>query len=124
MAGPAAFGPPAAWRGSAASPRRRSGTARRTHTAGRPGAGRWFGVRYDRHRSVTRMSDSLHSASPQQLALFADRIGRSLAERPLVLGETEHRERVATMVREVGGATFYQLLAVEPTATPEQVHEG
>ncbi|HLW79463.1 MAG TPA: DnaJ domain-containing protein [Terriglobia bacterium] len=70
------------------------------------------------------MADSLHSVSAHELKLFSERIGRSLAERPLEVGVGEHRERVAAMVREVGGATFYQLLAVGPTASPEKVHEG
>jgi curved DNA-binding protein CbpA len=70
------------------------------------------------------MSDSLHSVTSHELALFSERIGRSLGERPLEIGVQEHRERVAALVREVGGATFYQLLALGPTATPEQVHEG
>ncbi len=70
------------------------------------------------------MADSLRSASPQEVALFAERIGRSLAERPLEIDVSEHRERVAALVREVGGATFYELLAVGPAASPERVHEG
>ncbi|MBV8200072.1 MAG: DnaJ domain-containing protein, partial [Acidobacteria bacterium] len=43
---------------------------------------------------------------------------------PLEVDAAEHRERVAALLREVGGATFYQLLAVGPTASPEKVHEG
>ncbi len=70
------------------------------------------------------MTDSLHAVTPHQLALFSERIARSLAERPLELGAEEHRERVAAMLREVGGATFYQLLSLGPTASPEKVHEG
>jgi curved DNA-binding protein CbpA len=70
------------------------------------------------------MTDSLHAVTPHELALFSERIARSLAERPLVLGAEEHRERVAAMLREVGGATFYQLLSLGPTASPEKVHEG
>jgi tetratricopeptide (TPR) repeat protein len=70
------------------------------------------------------MADSLHAVTPHELALFSERIARSLGERPLEIGVTEHRERVAAMVREVGGATFYQLLSVGPTASPEKVHEG
>jgi hypothetical protein len=70
------------------------------------------------------MADSLRAASPQELALFSERIGRSLAERPLEISVSEHRERVAALVREVGGATFYELLAVGPAASPEKVHEG
>jgi len=70
------------------------------------------------------MTDSLHAVTPHELALFSERIARSLAERPLELGAEEHRERVAAMLREVGGATFYQLLSLGPTASPEKVHEG
>jgi hypothetical protein len=70
------------------------------------------------------MPDPLRPVTPHELALFSERIGRSLAERPLEVGVPEHRERVAALVRDVGGASFYQLLAVGPTATPEQVHEA
>jgi tetratricopeptide (TPR) repeat protein len=70
------------------------------------------------------MSDSLHAVTPLELSLFIDRIGRSLAERPLDIDVSEHRERVAELVREVGGASFYQLLGVGPAASPEKVHEG
>jgi curved DNA-binding protein CbpA len=70
------------------------------------------------------MTDSLHAVTPHELALFSERIARSLAERPLGLGAEEHSERVAAMLREVGGATFYQLLSLGPTASPEKVHEG
>ncbi len=70
------------------------------------------------------MPDPLHSVSAHEVALFSERIGRSLGERPLDIDVAEHRERVAALLREVGGATFYQLLAVGPTASPEQVHEG
>jgi tetratricopeptide (TPR) repeat protein len=70
------------------------------------------------------MSDSLRSVTPYELALFSERIERSLAERPLEIEVAEHRERVAALVREVGAASFYQLLAVGATASPEKVHEG
>ncbi|HEV3072880.1 MAG TPA: hypothetical protein VHB47_00575, partial [Thermoanaerobaculia bacterium] len=62
------------------------------------------------------MTDSLHAVTPHELALFSERIARSLADRPLELGAEEHRERVAAMLREVGGVTFYQLLSLGPTA--------
>jgi tetratricopeptide (TPR) repeat protein len=70
------------------------------------------------------MSDSLHAVPPYELALFSERVERSLAERPLEIDLAEHRERVAALLRDVGGASFYQLLEVGPTASPEQVHEG
>jgi hypothetical protein len=70
------------------------------------------------------MRDFLRPVSDQELVLFSDRIGRSLAERPLEINVTEHRERVAGLLREVGGASFYQLLGVGAAASPERVHEG
>jgi hypothetical protein len=69
-------------------------------------------------------SNPLHRVTPQELVLFSERIGRSLAERPLEIDVAEHGERVAVLVREVGGASFYQLLAVGATSSPEKVHEG
>jgi hypothetical protein len=69
-------------------------------------------------------SNSLHCVSREELALFSERIGRSLAERPLEIDLAEHREEVAALLREVGGASFYQLLAVGPTSSPQSVHEG
>jgi curved DNA-binding protein CbpA len=75
-------------------------------------------------KDKSKMTDSLRSVSSHELGLFSERIGRSLGERPLEVDTAEHRERVAALVREVGGATFYQLLGVGPTASPEQVHEG
>jgi hypothetical protein len=70
------------------------------------------------------MPDFLRPVSAQELALFSERIGRSLAERPLEIAVGEHRERIAALLREVGGASFYQLLAIGPAASPERVHEG
>jgi tetratricopeptide (TPR) repeat protein len=70
------------------------------------------------------MTDHLRPVSGQQLVLFLDRIGRSLAEKPLEISSIEHSERVAALLREFGGMSFYQLLAIGPAATPERVHEG
>jgi hypothetical protein len=70
------------------------------------------------------MPDFLRPVSAQELALFSERIARSLADRPLEITVGEHRERVASLLREVGAASFYQLLAVGPAASPERVHEG
>jgi len=35
-----------------------------------------------------------------------------------------HRERVATLVREMGEATYYRFLGIEPSASALEVHEG
>ena len=70
------------------------------------------------------MSRTLRPVPPDELALFSQRIERSLGDRPLAIGVAEHRDRVAALVREVGGANFYQLLALGPAASPEKVHEG
>ncbi len=76
------------------------------------------------HARIDSMADSLRTVSDHELSLFIERIGRSLAERPLEIDAVEHRERIAGLLRQVGGASFYELLEVGPTATPEKVHEG
>lgn len=60
----------------------------------------------------------------EELRLFSERIARSLAERPQELAFDAHRERIAALLREMGEATFYELLGIEPTASALEVHEG
>jgi curved DNA-binding protein CbpA len=60
----------------------------------------------------------------EELRLFSQRISRSLAERPQELAFDAHRERIATLLREMGEATHYQFLGIEPTASALEVHEG
>jgi hypothetical protein len=60
----------------------------------------------------------------EELRLFSERISRSLAERRVDLAVDAHRERVAALVREMGEATFYGFLGIEPTASALEVHEG
>ncbi|HKH46606.1 MAG TPA: DnaJ domain-containing protein [Thermoanaerobaculia bacterium] len=60
----------------------------------------------------------------EELRLFADRIARSLAERPQAKAVQDHRERVAVLVREMGEATHYRFLEIDPTASPLEIHEG
>jgi tetratricopeptide (TPR) repeat protein len=60
----------------------------------------------------------------EELRLFSDRIARSLAERPQAMAVQAHRERVAGLVREMGEATHYEFLGIEPTASALGVHEG
>ncbi|HVT59821.1 MAG TPA: DnaJ domain-containing protein [Thermoanaerobaculia bacterium] len=62
--------------------------------------------------------------SAHELTLFTERVGSGLHERPLELDVKEHREQVAALLSEFGDASFYQLLALEPVATPDKVHEG
>jgi tetratricopeptide (TPR) repeat protein len=60
----------------------------------------------------------------EELRLFSERISRRLAERPQDLAFDAHRERIAALLREMGEATHYQLLGIEPTASALEVHEG
>ena len=60
----------------------------------------------------------------EELRLFSDRIARSLAEKPVTLDVQAHREQAALLVREMGEATFYEFLGIEPTASAQEVHDG
>lgn len=60
----------------------------------------------------------------EELRLFSERIARSLAERPQAMPVQDHRERIAVLIREMGEATYYELLGIEPTASALEVHEG
>jgi curved DNA-binding protein CbpA len=62
--------------------------------------------------------------SEEEYRLFTERIARSLAARPVELGRAEHRERVAALLRQVGEASFYDLLDIDPAASAREVHEA
>lgn len=62
--------------------------------------------------------------SDEELRLFLERIAHRLAEQPLELSPTPHRERVAGLLRQAGEASFYQILSVSPTATVLEIHES
>jgi hypothetical protein len=60
----------------------------------------------------------------EELRLFSERIASSLKERPLPVSAEAQRERVAGLVREVGDATFYQILGLDPTASNQAIHDA
>jgi curved DNA-binding protein CbpA len=60
----------------------------------------------------------------EELRLFSERIARSLAKRPQELPEQSHRERIAVCVREMGEASHYRVLGLDPTASALEIHEG
>jgi len=62
--------------------------------------------------------------SEEELYLFSERIGRRLAEARVELEAAEHRQRVADLVRILGGATCYQLLGLSPAASLLEIHEA
>ena len=62
--------------------------------------------------------------SRDEIRLFSERIERSLRERPIEVEAAEHRERVAGLLRRIGEASHYQLLAVAASASNPEVHEG
>ncbi len=68
--------------------------------------------------------NDLQPLSSEELGLFSERIARSLRESPLDLKPEAHREQVAEVMRQVGDATWYQLLGVEPSGTDLEVHAG
>jgi hypothetical protein len=60
----------------------------------------------------------------EELRLFSERIARSLADRPQELPEQAHREQVAVLLREMGEASHYGFLGIDPTASALEIHEG
>jgi curved DNA-binding protein CbpA len=60
----------------------------------------------------------------EEFKLFSDRVGRGLKERPLVVLPKEHREQVAELLRQIGEATFYHLLGIDPGTGAREVHEA
>ena len=60
----------------------------------------------------------------EEFKLFSDRVGRGLKERPLVVLPKEHREQVADLLRQLGEATYYHLLGIDPGSGAREVHEA
>ncbi|HEX6900836.1 MAG TPA: DnaJ domain-containing protein [Thermoanaerobaculia bacterium] len=70
------------------------------------------------------MDNAAQRPTEEQLRLFAEKIGRRLADRPPNLDPEAHRERIAGLLRLAGESTFYQILDVPPTATAQEIHEA
>jgi tetratricopeptide (TPR) repeat protein len=66
----------------------------------------------------------VHRPSPDELRAFSTRIAQRLGERPLDIDPDFHRERVASLMRQAGESTFYQLLDLPPTAAAQEIHEA
>lgn len=66
--------------------------------------------------------NELQPLSQEEVRLFLQRIGRSLAEKPLDLQAEAHRERLAELLRLVGEASWYELLGVQPADPELAVH--
>lgn len=62
--------------------------------------------------------------APDVVRRFADRIGRELRSRPLVLDVDSHRSRVGDLLSRAGGMTAYELLGVGSAASETEVHEA
>lgn len=65
-----------------------------------------------------------HALSAEQLRLFEDRVARDLLERPLRLDRAAHRAEVSGLVARVGEASHYDLLAVGPGASDQEIHDA
>jgi curved DNA-binding protein CbpA len=70
------------------------------------------------------MEMDVHRPTDDELRIFSQKIERRLAEHPVDLDPEAHRERVAGLLRQVGEASFYQLLGLPPTAAAQEVHEA
>jgi len=64
------------------------------------------------------------SPSAEELRLFEERIARNLRERPLAVEPAAHRAEVGSLVGRVGEASFYELLAVGPGASAQEIHDA
>src|SRR5262245_26916952 len=60
--------------------------------------------------------------SLEERQLFAERIARSLDERPLDLPADAHRQAVAALIERLGTASHYELLGVPPGASAGDIH--
>lgn len=63
-------------------------------------------------------------ASKDVVHRYAERIGRELEVRPLVLDTESHRSRLSDLLTRAGGLTAYELLEVDGTAPGPEVHEA
>ena len=61
---------------------------------------------------------------PEELQLFSSRIVRGLTDRPLEISAQQHREEVAELLRQLGEATFYHLLGIDPGSSARDVHDA
>ncbi len=55
---------------------------------------------------------------------FSDRIRDGLERSPLSLDPRYHRERIGALMRQLGEMTFYELLQVEISSLPEEIHDA
>lgn len=60
----------------------------------------------------------------EEYRLFSERVARGLAERPLAIGHREHREQVAELLKQLGDATFYHILGIDPATKLGEVHDA
>src|SRR5689334_6748571 len=73
---------------------------------------------------MIRIMESQRGLTDEEFTLFSDRVGRGLRERPLVVLPKEHREQVAELLRQLGEATYYHLLGIDPGSGAREVHEA
>jgi tetratricopeptide (TPR) repeat protein len=66
----------------------------------------------------------MRELTDEEYRLFSERIARALAERPLTIQPREHRERVAELLKQLGEATFYHLLGIDPASGAREVYEA
>lgn len=62
--------------------------------------------------------------APDVVHRYADRIGRDLESRPMVLDADSHRSRLADLLTRSGGLTAYELLGISGSARDQEIHEA
>ncbi len=62
--------------------------------------------------------------SGELLALFLERIGDSLQREPLDLDAAQHRELLKNLISRIGEISHFELLAVGPQSTADEIHKG
>lgn len=73
---------------------------------------------------MIQIMESQRGLTDEEYRLFSDRVERGLRERPLVVLPREHREQVADLLRQLGEATYYHLLGIDPGSGAREVHEA
>jgi tetratricopeptide (TPR) repeat protein len=73
---------------------------------------------------MIQIMESQLGLTEEEYRLFSDRVERGLRERPLVVLPREHREQVADLLRQLGEATYYHLLGIDPGSGAREVHDA
>jgi tetratricopeptide (TPR) repeat protein len=68
--------------------------------------------------------DAYRRLTDEEYRLFSERVAQRLAERPMAIDQREHREKVAELLRQLGDATLYHVLGIDPATKIGEVHDA